>query len=47
MSCHQGVLSHLRGAGDLTVIISADFVNNNPSAFNDAFWDIAGVHVYE
>ncbi|OJT14334.1 hypothetical protein TRAPUB_9125 [Trametes pubescens] len=24
-----------------------DFVNNNPSAFNDAFWDIAGVHVYE
>ncbi|KAI0638992.1 2 beta-glucan [Trametes polyzona] len=24
-----------------------DFVNNNPEAFNDAFWDIAGVHVYE
>ncbi len=22
------------------------FVNQNPSAFNDAFWDIAGVHVY-
>ncbi|TFK92165.1 glycoside hydrolase family 16 protein [Polyporus arcularius HHB13444] len=24
----------------------ATFVNQNPSAFNDAFWDIAGVHVY-
>ncbi|TBU64642.1 2 beta-glucanase [Dichomitus squalens] len=23
------------------------FVNENPSAFSDAFWDIAGVHVYE
>ncbi|KAI0757393.1 2 beta-glucanase [Daedaleopsis nitida] len=22
------------------------FVNQNPGAFNDAFWDIAGVHVY-
>lgn len=22
------------------------FVNQNPAAFNDAFWDIAGVHVY-
>ncbi|EJD00853.1 laminarinase [Fomitiporia mediterranea MF3/22] len=24
-----------------------DFVNNNPSAFTDAFWDIAAVRVYE
>ncbi|PSR71763.1 hypothetical protein PHLCEN_2v12367 [Hermanssonia centrifuga] len=26
---------------------STDFVNNNPSAFSEAFWDIAAVRVYQ
>lgn len=26
--------------------ISEDYVNNNPSAFTDAFWDIAALRVY-
>jgi hypothetical protein len=25
----------------------ADYVNNNPGAFSQAYWDIAGVRVYE
>lgn len=29
------------------MLIFLDFVDNNPAAFDDAFWDIAGVHVYE
>ena len=24
-----------------------DHVDNNPEAFADAYWDFAGVHVYE
>ncbi|KAH9927491.1 2 beta-glucan [Epithele typhae] len=27
--------------------VCSDFVNANPAAFADAFWDIAGIHVYE
>lgn len=28
-------------------VISVDFVNENPSAFVNAFWDFAAVRVYE
>ena len=24
-----------------------DYVNNNPSAFTNAYWDVAGVRVYQ